>query len=60
MPTLYEPFGLVFGEAMACGLPAITSPQAGAADWIEDGTNGFIVDPLDIDGLARAVEADGG
>lgn len=57
MPTLYEPFGLVFGEAMACGLPAITSPQAGAADWIEQGTNGFVVDPLDIDGLARAAEA---
>ena len=57
MPTLYEPFGLVFGEAMACGLPAITSPQAGAADWIEHGRNGFVVDPLDVDGLARAVQA---
>jgi UDP-glucose:(heptosyl)LPS alpha-1,3-glucosyltransferase len=56
MPTLYEPFGLVFGEAMACGLPAIASPQAGAADWIRHGENGFIVDPLDIAGLARAVE----
>ncbi len=31
MPTLYEPFGLVFGEAMACGLPI--TRQAGAADW---------------------------
>jgi UDP-glucose:(heptosyl)LPS alpha-1,3-glucosyltransferase len=57
MPTLYEPFGLVFGEAMACGLPAITSQQAGAADWIDHGTNGFVVDPLNVDGLARAVEA---
>ena len=56
MPTLYEPFGLVFGEAMACGLPAITSPQAGAADWIRDGQNGFVVDPLDTAGLANAVE----
>lgn len=56
MPTLYEPFGLVFGEAMACGLPAITSPQAGAADWIRHGENGFIVDPLDIASLASALE----
>ncbi|MEO8102762.1 MAG: glycosyltransferase family 4 protein [Betaproteobacteria bacterium] len=56
MPTLYEPFGLVFGEAMACGLPAITSPQAGAADWIRSGENGFVVDPLDIAALAGAVE----
>ena len=56
MPTLYEPFGLVFGEAMACGLPAITSPEAGAADWIRHGDTGFVVDPLDIAGLADAVE----
>jgi len=60
MPTLYEPFGLVFGEAMACGLPAITTPQAGAADWILHGTNGFVVDSLDIDGLARAVDTAAG
>lgn len=56
MPTLYEPFGLVFGEAMACGLPAITSPEAGAADWIQSGVNGFVVDPLDSDTMANAVE----
>lgn len=56
MPTLYEPFGLAFGEAMACGLPAIASLQAGAADWIRHGENGFVVDPLDIAGLANAVE----
>jgi len=55
MPTLYEPFGLVFGEAMACGLPVITSPQAGAADWIRHGVNGFVVDPLDIPAMAVAI-----
>ena len=56
MPTLYEPFGLVFGEAMACGLAAITSPEAGAADWITSGENGFVVDPLDSIAMAKAVE----
>ena len=56
MPTLYEPFGLVFGEAMACGLAAITSPEAGAADWITSGENGFVVDPIDCDAMAKAVE----
>jgi UDP-glucose:(heptosyl)LPS alpha-1,3-glucosyltransferase len=55
MPTLYEPFGLVFGEAMACGLPVITSPQAGAADWIEHGVNGFVVDPLDLPAMTVAL-----
>jgi UDP-glucose:(heptosyl)LPS alpha-1,3-glucosyltransferase len=57
MPTLYEPFGLVFGEAMACGLPVITSPQAGAADWIRHGINGFVVDPLDVPAMANAITA---
>lgn len=55
MPTLYEPFGLVYGEAMACGLPAIVSTQAGAADWIREGDNGFVVDPLDLDAMAAAL-----
>ncbi len=56
LPTLYEPFGLVYGEAMACGLPAIVSRDAGAQDWIDDGKNGFVVDPLDIPAMARAVQ----
>ncbi|MBL8521564.1 MAG: glycosyltransferase family 4 protein [Betaproteobacteria bacterium] len=57
MPTLYEPFGLVYGEAMACGLPAIVSRDAGAQDWIVEGKNGYVVDPMDIGAMARAVEA---
>lgn len=56
LPTLYEPFGLVYGEAMACGLPAIVSRDAGAQDWIDEGKNGFVVDPLDIPALVRAVQ----
>jgi UDP-glucose:(heptosyl)LPS alpha-1,3-glucosyltransferase len=47
MPTIYEPFGLVFGEAMACGLPVIASTKSGATDWIKHGENGYVVDALD-------------
>ncbi len=43
-PTLYEPFGLVITEAMASGLPVITSKIAGAAELIEDGKNGLLLD----------------
>lgn len=54
MPALYEPFGLVYGEAMACGLPVVVSRDAGAQDWIAEGRNGFVVDPLDVTALAKA------
>ncbi|MEQ1517907.1 MAG: glycosyltransferase family 4 protein [Usitatibacteraceae bacterium] len=57
MPTLYEPFGLVFGEAMACGLPVVASTQSGAADWIEHGVDGFVVDALDTEAITRSIEA---
>lgn len=57
MPTLYEPFGLVFGEAMACGLPVVASTQSGAADWIEHGVDGFVVDALDTKAIAQSIEA---
>ena len=57
MPTLYEPFGLVFGEAMACGLPVVASTQSGAADWIEHGVDSFVVDALDTAAIARSIEA---
>jgi UDP-glucose:(heptosyl)LPS alpha-1,3-glucosyltransferase len=39
LPTLYEPFGLVILEALACGVPSIVSASAGAAEWLEDGDN---------------------
>jgi UDP-glucose:(heptosyl)LPS alpha-1,3-glucosyltransferase len=57
MPTIYEPFGLVYGEAMACGLPAVASTTSGAADWITHGINGFVVDALDIRAICESIDA---
>lgn len=56
LPTLYEPFGLVITEAMASGLPVITSRAAGAADLITDGIDGFLMDdPTDATDLAAKI-----
>lgn len=43
LPATYEPFGLVVTEAMASGLPVITTARVGAGELIDSGTNGFIL-----------------
>ena len=46
LPSLEEPWGLVLNEAMACGLPVISTTLVGGAyDLIIDGVNGFKVPP---------------
>ena len=52
-PTPYDAFGMVISEAMACGLPVVTTATAGAAEIIEHGRTGFIIeDPTDVASLA--------
>jgi UDP-glucose:(heptosyl)LPS alpha-1,3-glucosyltransferase len=55
-PTRYEPFGIVVTEAMAAGLPVITTRVAGAAEVIADGVDGLLVDDAtDVAAFARAL-----
>jgi glycosyltransferase involved in cell wall biosynthesis len=44
-PTYYEPFGLVILEAMACGLPVMTSNSAGGAELLIDKHSGLLFSP---------------
>lgn len=57
LPTLYDPFPNVILEAMACGLPVITSFTCGGAEFIIDGKQGFVCDALDVPALTAAAVA---
>jgi UDP-glucose:(heptosyl)LPS alpha-1,3-glucosyltransferase len=51
LPTLYDPFANVTLEALAAGLPVITSAQNGASEIMEDDKTGFILPRADDDKL---------
>ena len=52
MPYAYEGFGIAMLEAMGFGLPAIGCRIGAAAETIRHGTNGFLLHPDDLSGLA--------
>ncbi len=53
MPSSKEGFGIVFIEALACGKPVIAGDAGGAPDAVLDGGLGRLVQPGDVQGLAR-------
>lgn len=55
-PSLVEGFGLVLTEAMACGIPVITTPNTAGPDIITDGIEGFIVPIRDEAALQEKIE----
>jgi glycosyltransferase involved in cell wall biosynthesis len=55
-PSLFEGFGLVVLEAMACGVPVIATPQGGAPDFLVDGGDGFMVPIRDSEAIAEKLE----
>lgn len=53
-PTIEEGSALVTYEALACGLPVVTTPNAGSI--VRDGVEGFLVPIRDVDALAAPLE----
>lgn len=54
--TWTEPGGLVVLEGMACGTPVVGPSAGGPVEVVNDGIDGFLVDPTDTDALAAAIE----
>ena len=57
-PTFYDPFSLVALEALASGLPVVTTRHNGASEILTPDEDGFLLeDPRDSEGLVRAFTA---
>jgi glycosyltransferase involved in cell wall biosynthesis len=55
LPSGTETFGIAAVEAAAAGLPVVATVTGGLKDLVVEGATGFVVEPGDVAGLARAM-----
>lgn len=56
LPSVEDGFGYVIGEAMACGLPVVTTVNAGGADIVSQARDGFVIPIRSPEALAEALD----
>jgi len=56
LPSVKEPYGTVYGEAMSAGLPVVGWRAGNLPYLAQQGREGLLVEPGDLVGLARALE----
>jgi len=56
-PSVYEPFGIINLEAMACETPVVASAVGGIVEVVDDGRTGLLVPPGRPEDLARAISS---
>lgn len=54
-PSIYEPFGIINLESMACKTPIVASRTGGILETVVDGETGILVEPGDAAAIAVAV-----
>ena len=56
LPTFYDPCPNAALEALACGLPIVTSTTCGAREWVHTGENGWVIDASDAAELSKRLD----
>ncbi len=56
LPSTREGFGMVLAEANACGIPVVAYASGGVVEVVENGFNGFLVEPGDLKSLENKIK----